>query len=195
VVQERASIVPPNDRRDVGAASLSTPFTCAGMEFANVWSDDLQVSAKSTAPQYPVPPLRPQNGDRGAKGRAALLTRDGLARAIADRCEELSLAQARYLVDDVLDQIVNASGRGQTLILRDVGTFSICVRGRRWRFQLRAKAVLKTHARTASKLKRAASWKAQLQMATDRRIVPPSEIDLELRGRIQAVRCWRAGCV
>ena len=176
--------------------SLSIPFTCAGMKFANVRSNDLQVSAKSTAPQIPVFPLRPQNGDQGAKGHGGLLTRDGLAQAIADRCEGLSLAKARHLVDNVPDQIVDALSRGQTLKLQDVWTFSICLKGKRGNFRFRAKAALraerkKTRSMAPRKLKRPVNQKAPLQMGADSRIARPSEIDLELRERIQAVRRWR----
>ena len=172
--------------------------TCAGMKFVNVRSDDLQLSANSTALQHLVSPLCSQSGDQGAKDHVGLLTRDGLARAIADRCEALSLAQARYLVDGVLDQIVNALGRGQFLQLHDVGTFSICPSGRRRIRQHKAKAVpkvsgKKTHARAAPKLKRPVNRKARLQMATDSCIAPLPEIDLELRERILAVRRWRIG--
>ena len=59
------------------------------------------------------------------------LTRQDIALAIADKCEDVSKREAKRLVDSVIDEIVKTLTRGENLKLHDFGSFIVRGKGER----------------------------------------------------------------
>ena len=59
------------------------------------------------------------------------LTRQDIALAIANKCENVSKREAKRLVDGVIDEIVNTLTRGENLKLHDFGSFIVRSKGER----------------------------------------------------------------
>jgi len=59
------------------------------------------------------------------------LTRQDIALAIANKCEDVSKREAKRLVDSVIDEIVKTLTRGENLKLHDFGSFIVRGKGER----------------------------------------------------------------
>ncbi len=73
----------------------------------------------------PKAPARDETRPRGA------FTRQDIALAIANHCENISKREAKRLVDRVIDEIVTTLARGENLKLHDFGTFIVRGKGER----------------------------------------------------------------
>jgi len=111
--------------RNISAASISTSVTHSVNAAGVVLSvHDSEAPARPMGSQDNGCESPLDHHERGAKNRRRSLTRTGLARAVVNR-QNVSLGDARSLVDSIFEEIISALAEGQTLRLRNFGSFMV----------------------------------------------------------------------
>ena len=109
--------------RNISAASITTPLirslTAAGVVLS-VHDSEAPVRPMGSQDNGCESPF--DHHERDPKNRGRTLTRTGLARAVVNR-QNVSLSDARSLVDSIFEEIISALAEGQTLRLRNFGSF------------------------------------------------------------------------
>lgn len=117
------------------------------------------------------------------------LTRQGIARGISDRCGGLSRLEAKRLVDSVIEEMTGALVLGQTLKIREFGSFVVREKSARPGRNPRTGAFVPVMARrivvfrASPELKAAVNGEASDRKVEKRRAGTVRLIDLERRAR------------
>jgi integration host factor subunit alpha len=155
-----------------------------------------ETHARSPESQRSKHVFRLDNSDVASGGFKDSVTRVSLARAIADRCGGLSLLEAKLLVDDVLEEMLDALARGQTLKLCKFGTFVVRMKNERPGRNPRTGAPVPVRARKVVVFKASATMKAAVNAETSpdnrsgkSRETPGRVVDLKHAERFRRSLC------
>ncbi len=91
-------------------------------------ASNLQTPSRPSVRKPKAPALEAARDEPRPQGA---LTRQDIAFAIANKCENVSKREAKRLVDSVIDEIVKTLTRGENLKLHDFGSFIVRGKGER----------------------------------------------------------------
>lgn len=162
-----------------GIARLA--HVCAGEDSRNI--------AESTAKTRAGPRFSPNDCDHGSRELRKTLTRQDIVQVIVDRCKGIARGKAKSLVDDFIEEIIATLAVGQTIKLRNFGSFNVRAKKSRPGRNPRTGAAALILARKVVTFKAAPALKAAMNGETlAKRSEKPRDttarlIDLERRAR------------
>lgn len=151
--------------------------------------EDSRNIAESTAKTQPGPRFSLNDCGRGSQDLRKTLTRQDIVQAIVDRCEGISRGKAKSLVDCVIEEIIATLALGQTMKLRNFGSFIVRTKNDRPGRNPRTGAAAPVPARkvvafrAAPALKAAVNGEPPATQSEKRRDISVRLIDLERRAR------------
>ena len=125
-------------------ASSSLSVTARGLVLS---VHEFQAPTKSMESQDDEGEVRLGHRDRDSQNRGRTLTRTDLARAVVNWRNTVSLSDAKFLVDGVIEEVISALAEGHALRLRNFGSFLVRAKSARPGRDLRTGEVVPIAAR------------------------------------------------
>ncbi|MBM3578966.1 MAG: integration host factor subunit alpha [Alphaproteobacteria bacterium] len=156
-------------------------YGCAGEDSRNI--------AESTAKARTGPRFSPNDCDHGSRELRKTLTRQDIVQVIVNRCKGIARGKAKSLVDDFIEEIIATLALGQTIKLRNFGSFNVRAKKSRPGRNPRTGAAALVLARkivtfrAAPSLRAAVNGEALAKLSEKRANMSVRLIDLERRAR------------